>query len=134
MDDVAFKTKVSSAPPQEQGRLRQDIAHYNNDKLGDAKCEFLWIGIPGVAELTGQFLWKDLNLNYFFVDERFRRRGLGTKLLNLAEEAARKRGAISIWFDSYNTDMVTLAKRLNYETVCELGSPKRYLIVKHLQE
>jgi GNAT superfamily N-acetyltransferase len=55
-----------------------------------------------------------------FVDEAYRRVGLGTRLVRLVEEAARARGCALVFLETFSFQAPALYHRIGYEVACRL--------------
>lgn len=66
------------------------------------------------------FRW--LFVELLFVPEGFRAQLLGTKLLELAEAEARKRGCLGAWLDTFNPDARVFYEKRSYRIFGEIGN------------
>ena len=65
------------------------------------------------------------------MDEPYRRRGVGSRLVRLVEEEARRRGCEVVYLETFSFQAPDLYRRLGYETACEFtGFPGG--VVKHV--
>ena len=86
--------------------------------------------------LWGRTGWEWLVIEYVFVPEALRGRGLATRLIEMAEDEAAGRGCHSAWLDTLNREALKLYERLGYERFGELKDyPKggsRFFLQKRL--
>jgi len=80
-----------------------------------------------VGGLLGHTRWKWLYVAKLWVDEPGRGRGIGTKLLNAAEELARNRGCTDASLDTFEYQARPFYEKLGYELFGTLdGYPPGY--------
>jgi GNAT superfamily N-acetyltransferase len=89
-----------------------------------------------IAGMSGKTGWDQLFVNLLYVDDDERRRGLGTKLMQLAETEARARGCHSAWLMTSNPDAKVFYEKLGYRTFGAVErhppSSARYFLTKVL--
>lgn len=73
-----------------------------------------------VGGLIGRTNGGWLAIELIFVPEAFRGAGLGTTMIAMAEEEARRRGCHSAWLDTLNSEACSLYRRLGYQVFGEL--------------
>jgi GNAT superfamily N-acetyltransferase len=87
----------------------------------------------GVIGIT---FWDWLNIELMFIKEPHRRSGLGSRLLALAEEEGRKRGAKHVFLDTFTFQAPDFYKKHGYRVFGELKDfPEgftRYYLTKEL--
>jgi GNAT superfamily N-acetyltransferase len=87
--------------------LGEALVEFNEAAAGPSESRPLWI-IARDAEghmlggLRGQTAWRWLFVAWLWVDEAWRRQGLGATLLRAAEDEARRRGCIGAYVDTYS--------------------------------
>ena len=78
-----------------------------------------------IAGLNGYMTaFKILYIDTVFVEEEYRRQGVGTELLKEAEKRAKALGANMIRLDTFNWQGREFYKKLGYEEVGEYSSPE----------
>lgn len=97
-----------------------NIVEYNND--GNV-----------IAGILGGTYWGWMHLDILWVDENYRRTGIGSKLLKAAEEEARRRGCHSVHLDTMSWQAPEFYKMHGYRVIGELeniptGNKKFHLI------
>lgn len=65
-------------------------------------------------------LWQRMKINSLWVDESLRGQGLGTRLMQLAEAEAIKRGCTHAYTDTFTWQAPEFYKKLGYEVYGEL--------------
>ncbi|HXY59343.1 MAG TPA: GNAT family N-acetyltransferase [Methylocystis sp.] len=85
-----------------------------------------------VAGLNGVSHWRWLYVRHFFVAEAWRGLGLGQKLMARAERAARERGCVGIYLDTFEEDAERFYEKLGFERCGAIenfpaGGTRRYM-------
>ena len=111
--DTAEGAAVARQASQEQyfpdGRLIDGHLLFTVEADGEA-AGWLWIG--PMSDPVNWYVWD------IAIDERHRRRGLGARTMQLAEEVAREHGAVDLRLNvfGYNEPAIRLYEALGYET------------------
>jgi len=86
--------------------------------------------------VIGSTYWGWFYINLMWVKDEFRGQGYGHRLLMLAEEEARKRGAKNAYLDTFSFQAPDFYKKLGYQDFGELGDfpagHTRYFLKKEL--
>ena len=89
-----------------------------------------------IGGLSGWTMWGWLFVALFFVPGSERGRGLGTRMLRMAEAEARRRGCVGVWLDTHTWQARPFYERLGYTTFAELPDyppgHSRYFVQKRL--
>lgn len=98
--------------------------------LTDAKNN--WIG-----GLTAETYWGWCEIDYFWISDEYRGKGLGRQLIQKAEEAAKEKGATQSLLTTFEFQARTFYEMIGYEVVGEIkdyppGS-SHYTMVKKLK-
>ena len=131
-------------PGQEiRSKLLNLLMAYSESRTGPSGFEPLAVILqdPDSSELVGglwgRSVYRWLFVEFLFVPQELRGRGLGTALLKRAEEIAIKRGCVGVCLDSYDFQAPEFYRKLGYEYFGELESPnggfKRYFLRKFLK-
>src|SRR5208282_1581289 len=67
-----------------------------------------------VAGLNGVSHWRWLYVRHFFVEPGWRGRGLGRRLLARAEQAARARGCVGVYLDTFEEGAAIFYERCGF--------------------
>jgi GNAT superfamily N-acetyltransferase len=78
-----------------------------------------------IGGLWGRSVYDWLFVELLFVPEHLRGQGIGTILLRKAEEAAVARNCIGVCLDSFDFQAPGFYRKLGYEVVAVLESPRR---------
>jgi GNAT superfamily N-acetyltransferase len=117
------------------------IHNYNIQKAGDGNGKMLCFVLRApdgetVGGLIGETHWNWFYINLLFVKEDLRGQGYGHRLLALAEEEARKRGAKKAYLDTFSFQSPDFYQRNGYEVFGELqdfpAGHQRYYLTKQL--
>ena len=81
------------------------LARFNDAKVGPDNHELLNIveyddSGNVIAGILGGTYWGWMHIDILWVDEKFRKQGIGSKLLQAAEDEERRRGAYSVHVDT----------------------------------
>lgn len=107
MEETPLRIDIDESPdPALRDAILEPLRAFNESKIGAIRAEPLAIALrdPQSGVITGG-LWGTSVAGWLYVDllvvpEGFRSQGLGTELLQKAEEIARKRGCTGLWLHS----------------------------------
>jgi len=125
----------------EWGIIGQGIRDYNTQQAGDDKGKSLCFVLRApdqevVGGVIGATYWDWLHIDLMWVKEEFRGRGYGHRLLTLAEDEARQRGAKNAYLDTFSFQALGFYERHGYQVFGQLeGFPaghQRYFLTKQL--
>ena len=88
-----------------------------------------------VGGLTGKTYWDHLDIEFLWVEEEFREQGLGTEIMRLAEEAAKRRGCKYALLDTYEFQALGFYQKQDYQQFGQLDGYckyQRYFLKKKL--
>lgn len=117
------------------------IQHFNEQQAGDTQhrslCFVLRAPDQSVAGgLIGSTYWNWMYIDLLFVKEGLRGIGYGHRLLEMAEEEARQRGAKHAYLDSFSFQAPDFYARHGYQVFGELADfpagHKRFFFTKRL--
>ena len=104
---------------------------YNESKTGPSGFALLAVTLDDtetgqvIGGLWGRTVYDWLFVEFLFVPEHLRGRGLGTALLRTAEEEAVARECIGACLDTFDFNAPGFNRKLGYEEFAALGSPRR---------
>jgi GNAT superfamily N-acetyltransferase len=125
----------------EWGVIGGGISEYNTQQAGDDSGKNLCFVVktPGgevVGGVIGATYWDWLYVNLMWVREDLRSSGYGQRLLALAEDEARKRGAKNSYLDTFSFQAPGFYKKFGYRVFGELPEfptgHQRYFLTKQL--
>ena len=129
--------------PEERNRIIAPLIAYNEAKAGPANWkEFAF----SVRSETGKFVggllgfthWNHFFVYAVFVDQQFRREGIGRELLKRAEALALEQGCDTIYLDTFDYQAPGFYKELGFEVFGKLEDyptgHQRFYLVKQIRE
>ena len=117
------------------------IQEYNAQKAGDDHGKnFSFVIQAPDGEIAGGIIcathWDWLYVDLMWIREDLRQQGFGERLLSLAEEEARKRGARNSYLDTFSFQAPGFYEKLGYKVYGELRDfppgHTRYFLTKQL--
>ena len=117
------------------------LARFNDAKVGPDNHELLNIveyddSGNVIGGILGGTYWGWMHIDILWVDEKFRKQGIGSKLLQAAEDEARRRGAHSAHVDTMSWQAPDFYKKHGYKIISELNDipkgNKKYHLIKQL--
>jgi GNAT superfamily N-acetyltransferase len=123
------------------GAIGGGIHDYNNQQAGDGHgkllCFVLYAADQSIAGgLIGETHWDWFYINLLFLKDELRGQGYGHRLMELAEEEARKRGAKNAYLDTFSFQAPDFYKKHGYRVFGELQDfpvgRQRYFMTKQL--
>jgi len=137
--DEAYQIVYLDKP--EWGTIGGAIHHYNIQQAGEDQGQSLCFALRGpdqevVGGVIGSTHWGWLHIDLMWVKEELRGRGYGHRLLTLAEDEARQRGATNAYLDTFSFQAPDFYKRHGYQVFGELREfppgHQRYYLTKQL--
>lgn len=125
----------------EWGIIGGGISNYNKEQAGDDKGKSLCFVLqtPGqevVGGVIGATHWDWFYVDLMWIKEDLRGRGYGHRLLTLAEQEARQRGAKKAYLDTFSFQAPEFYKNHGYQVFGELlefpPGHQRYFLTKQL--
>ena len=101
-------------------QIRNDLEEFNDNHVSYRIDGRITIGIEKDGQIIGGLLaymsvYKILYVDTVFVQEQYRRKGYGKKLMEAMEEKAKQLGANTIRLDTFNWQGKDFYLALNYE-------------------
>jgi GNAT superfamily N-acetyltransferase len=75
---------------------------------------------PVIGGLMGATAWSHLRIEALFVPELMRGSGAGTRIVEMAEDEAVRRGCVGAWLDTYSFQAREFYERLGYAVLGEI--------------
>jgi GNAT superfamily N-acetyltransferase len=125
----------------EWATIGQGIRDYNTQQAGEDKAQTLCFVLRTpdqdvVGGVIGATYWDWLHIDLMWLKDEFRGRGYGHRLLALAEQEARKRGAKNAYLDTFSFQAPDFYKQHGYQVFGELQDfptgYQRYFLAKQL--
>jgi ribosomal protein S18 acetylase RimI-like enzyme len=134
-------TLTAQPAPEEQYRITDPLSAYNEEQAGSRnKKEFAFFVCSGTVEFVGGLLGFT-HFNHFFVlaifvDQEFRREGIGRELIRRAESLAFEQGCDAIYLDTFDFQAPGFYKKLGFKVFGMLNDyptgHQRFYLVKRL--
>jgi ribosomal protein S18 acetylase RimI-like enzyme len=121
--------------------IGQGIGNYNEQHAGDHKKQRLCFVLQApdqaiVGGVIGAMYWDWFHIDLLWVKDELRGRGYGHRLLTLAEQEARQRGAKNAYLDTFSFQAPDFYKQHGYQVFGELpdypAGHQRYFLTKRL--
>lgn len=137
--DEEYRIDYTDKP--EWGVIGPAIGDYNTQHAGDDSSKSLCFVLRApdqeiVGGVIGATHWDWLHIDLMWVKEGLRGRGYGHRLLTLAEDEARQRGAKNAYLDTFSFQAPNFYKQHGYQVFGELQDfptgHQRYYLTKQL--
>ncbi len=141
MDEEYHIVYVDKPEQSAWGIIGQGISNYNKQQAGDGKFQRLCFVLHAsdqeiVGGVIGETYWEWFYLDLLWVKEELRGRGYGHRLLTIAEQEARQRGAKNAYLDTFSFQAPDFYKQHGYRVFGELQDfppgYQRYFLTKQL--
>ena len=126
---------------QEIDFVRESLMRFNDARVGsDGHTPLCLVEYDRdgavIAGLLGGTYWGWMYVDILWVDERYRHKGLGSRLLSAAEAEARGRGCHHVHLDTMSWQAPEFYKKHGYEVIGILpdipSGNQKYLLMKSL--
>jgi len=127
---------------EERSAILRPLRAYNVAQAGDAQAQTfaLLVRDEGSEEviggLYGEIFYRWLFIELLAVPEQARGQGVGTRLMNMAEELARAKGCVGIWLDTFDFQAPEFYQRHGFVEFGQLEDfppgHKRFFLQKRL--
>ena len=123
------------------GIIGRGVSHYNKQQAGDNNFQRLCFVLQTpdqeiVGGVLGETYWDWFYLDLLWVKEELRGRGHGHRLLTVAEDEARQRGAKNAYLDTFSFQAPDFYRQHGYQVFGELPDyppgHQRYFLTKQL--
>lgn len=139
MDEEYNIVYVEKPEESAWGIIGRGVSRYNVQQAGDNDFQRLCfvLNTPDqevVGGVLGEVYWGWFYLDLLWVKEELRGRGYGHRLLTIAEDEARQRGAKHVYLDTFSFQAPDFYKRHGYQVFGELqnfpSGHQRYFLKK----
>jgi GNAT superfamily N-acetyltransferase len=133
--------KIAYIDKPEWGVIGGGLSAYNEKEGGESSGQLLCFVLQApdqevVGGVIGETHWDWLYVNLMWIREDLRRKGYGHRLLTMAEDEARKRGARNAYLDTFSFQAPDFYKKHGYQVFGELkdfpAGHQRYYLTKKL--
>ncbi|GGP54582.1 GNAT family N-acetyltransferase [Shewanella saliphila] len=124
---------------QVMNSLTAGLRQFNVEHLGNESTQPLTIVARSddgdvIGGVAGQTIYKNFLINIVWIDAKYRGKGLGEELMQLAEIEAIKRGCLIAQLDTLDFQAPIFYEKLGFSVVGKVpkfsGSPARYFMMK----
>ena len=124
--------------------IQRHVRAFNTERAGPSGWSPFAIPIrdPKTGEVSGG-LWAGSSYDWFYVEllivpEALRGRGIGTRLMRMAEATARARGCVGVWIDTFEFQARGFYEKLGYEVFGTLDDhprgSRRFFLRRRLED
>ena len=126
---------------EEREAILTPLRAYNEAQAGPPNAQLLALLVRDdngeiLGGLYGRFFYQWLFIELLSVPEQARGQGMGSKLMQMAEDLAREKECVGIWLDTFEFQAPEFYKRLGYSELGQIADyppgHKRYFFQKHL--
>ena len=125
---------VEEPSAADRERILAGLRQFNAARATPGRHETLCLRLQGDGGLWGVTAFDWLVIELLFVPEELRGQGLGTALLERAEQEARARGCIGAWLDTFSFQARGFYEKLGYGLAGTIPEPPiggaRYFLMK----
>lgn len=133
------------ANPGEEDRsaVLRPLRAYNMAQAGDPKPEAIALLVRSedsdevIGGLYGEIFYRWLFIELLAIPDQARGQGIGSQLMNMAEEVAREKGCTGIWLDTFSFQAPDFYRKHGYSQFGKLdvypAEHKRLFFQKRLQ-
>jgi ribosomal protein S18 acetylase RimI-like enzyme len=139
MDDIKYE--ITDSPDEDSiAFIREELNKYNQQYSEPDNHKPITIIVREndnvIGGLLGGTYWEWLYIDRFWINEKYRRKGLGKEILNAAEAEAIKRGCKNAHLDTHDFQALEFYKKNGYKIKSKLKNLPRgynkYLMWKKL--
>lgn len=139
--DGAELVVTDAASAADLHAVRTALRRFSDDFAGPGSWSKLALLVRGEAGAIEGGLWASLGRQWMFVDllglpAPLRRERLGTRLMDMAEDAARARGCIGVYLDTFSFQARPFYEKRGYAKFAEIdgypGGHQRFFLSKRL--
>ena len=141
MDNEYHIAYVEQPEESAWGIIGRGVSHYNTQQVGESQFQRLCFALYApdetiVGGVMAELYWGWMHVDLLWVKDELRGQGYGHRLLVLAEEEARKRGARHAYLDTFSFQAPDFYTRYGYQVFGELddfpAGQRRYFMTKEL--
>lgn len=127
LERETFRVETSENP-EDIKTIHKNLVQYVEEFVGPSTLKELTLTIKSssgdlIGGLNGQSNWQWLFVKMVWVKQDYRYKGLGSKLLQAAEQEARRRNLAGVWLDTFSFQSPDFYKKHGY---AEFGKIDNY--------
>jgi ribosomal protein S18 acetylase RimI-like enzyme len=136
-------TLQSEPTPEEQYRIIDPLIAYNEAQIGPRnKKDFAFFAKSETGEIVGGLLgfthWNHFFISTLYVDQRFRKEGIGRELMARAEALALEQECDAIYLDTFDFQAPGFYEKLGFKVFGKLDDyppgHQRFYLVKRIRD
>lgn len=126
----------------ELAAILRPLRAHNRSKAGDPEREEIALLVRDehtneiIGGLYGEIFYRWLFIELLAIPEQARGQGIGSRLMNMAEDVAREKGCVGIWLDTFDFQAPEFYEKLGFTEFGHLDDfppeHKRYFFQKRL--
>lgn len=100
--------------------IRDGIVNFNNQVINEKATHFSVFAKNAREIVGGALVWKHsdaLYIDVIWCDDRFRRAGMGSKIMKMIEEEAKKGNIFQLFVDTYGFQAQKFYRKLNFQVI-----------------
>ena len=139
---MTLSIELSQNPtPEDREAILAPLRAYNVAQAGDGQSQPLALLVRNdqgeiLGGLYGRFFYQWLFIELLSVPEQGRGQGIGSRLMQMAEDMAREKECIGIWLDTFDFQAPQFYKKLGYSELGQIvdypPGHKRFFFQKRL--
>jgi len=139
---MTLRIECSQNPTDEEREaILTPLRAYNAAQAGPSNAQPLALLVRDdngeiLGGLYGRFFYQWLFIELLSVPEQARGQGMGSKLMQMAEDLAREKECVGIWLDTFDFQAPEFYKRLGYSELGQIADyppgHKRFFFQKRL--
>ncbi|WP_223527865.1 GNAT family N-acetyltransferase [Pseudomonas sp. BF-B-26] len=139
---MTLRIELSQNPTNEDREaILTPLRAYNASQAGEANSQPIALLVRDdndeiLGGLYGRFFYRWLFIELLSVPEQARGQGLGTQLMQMAEDLAREKECIGIWLDTFDFQAPEFYRKLGYSELGQIADyppgHKRFFFQKRL--
>jgi GNAT superfamily N-acetyltransferase len=137
-----LRIELSQTPtPEDREAILAPLRAYNVAQAGDGQAQPLALLIRDdqgeiIGGLYGRFFYQWLFIELLSVPEQARGQGMGSTLMQMAEDLAREKACVGIWLDTFDFQAPGFYEKLGYSELGQIvdypPGHKRFFFQKRL--
>jgi len=139
---MTLSIELSQNPtPEDREAILAPLRAYNVAQAGDGKGQPLALLVRDdqdeiLGGLYGRFFYQWLFIELLSVPEQGRGQGIGSRLMQMAEDLAREKECVGIWLDTFDFQAPEFYRKLGYSELGQIvdypPGHKRFFFQKRL--
>jgi N-acetylglutamate synthase-like GNAT family acetyltransferase len=123
-----IKYSVENNPPATDDKvLRNGIVDFNSQIINEKATHFSVFAKDGPKVIGGALIWQHsdaLYIDVLWCNEKYRKKGIGTKIITMIDDVAKNKGLPKIFVDTYDFQAQDFYKKHGFYCI---GTIPKYL-------